>query len=131
MKRFAAVLALLASTVAAGATAQTAQPAPHMLVGIFDDAQTLGEPDTAFPMLKSLRTQVVRVTMYWEATAASPARSARRIRRQPNDPAYSWGAYDNMVRAAAEQKIKVLFSIWGRRPGQQEQGPEPRADART
>ena len=24
-----------------------------------------------------------------------------------------WGAYDNLVRAAGEQKIKVLFSIWG------------------
>jgi len=63
VKRFATVLVLLASFAVAGATAQSAQPAPHMLVGIFDDAETLGSPDTAFPMLKNLRAQVVRVTM--------------------------------------------------------------------
>ena len=113
VKRFAAVLALLASTVAAGATAQSAQPAPHMLVGIFDEAETLGEPDTAFPMLKSLRTQVVRATMYWGGKGGVAGKKRPAHPTNPDDPAYSWGAYDNMVRAAAENKIKVLFSIWG------------------
>ncbi len=113
MKRIAAVLALLASTVAAGATAQSAQPARHMLVGIFDEAETLGNTDTAFPMLKSLRTQVVRVTMYWGGKGGVAGKRRPAHPRYPDDPAYNWGAYDNMVRAAAQNKIKVLFSIWG------------------
>jgi hypothetical protein len=113
VKRIAAVLALLASTVAAGVAAQTAQPAPHMLVGIFDEAETLGAPDTAFPMLKSLHAQVVRATMYWGGVGGVAGKKRPAHPTDPADAAYSWGAYDNMVRAAATQKIKVLFSIWG------------------
>ena len=51
MKRLTAVLVLIASVAAAGATAQSAQPARHMLVGIFDDAETYGNTEKAFPML--------------------------------------------------------------------------------
>jgi hypothetical protein len=113
VKRFAAVLVLLASFAVAGATAQSAQPAPHMLVGIFDDAETLGNPDTAFPMLKNLRAQVVRVTMYWGGKGGVAGKKRPAHPTNPNDPAYSWGAYDNAVRGAAESNVKVLFSIWG------------------
>jgi hypothetical protein len=113
VKQLTAVLVLLASFAVAGATAQSAQPARHMLVGIFDDAETLGSPDTAFPMLKNLRAQVVRVTMYWGGKGGVAGSKRPAHATNPNDPAYSWGAYDNAVRAAAENKVKVLFSIWG------------------
>ena len=113
MKRLTAVLVLIASIAAAGATAQSAQPARHMYVGIFDEAETLGHTDTAFPMLKSLRAQVVRATMYWGGAGGVAGKKRPLHPTDPSDPAYTWGAYDNMVRAAGETKIKVLFSIWG------------------
>jgi hypothetical protein len=113
VKRSTAVLALLASIVAAGATAQSAMPARHMLVGIFDEGQTLGAPETTFPMLKNLRAQVVRVTMYWGGNGGVAGRKRPAHPTNPNDPAYNWVIYDNAVREAAQNKIKVLFSIWG------------------
>ncbi len=51
--------------------------------------------------------------MYWGGNGGVAGKKRPAHPTNPNDPAYSWGAYDNMVRAAAEQKIKVLFSIWG------------------
>jgi Glycosyl hydrolase catalytic core len=113
VKRLAASLVLIASIAVAGATAQSAQPAPHMLVGIFDDAETLGHADAAFPMLKTLRTQVVRTTMYWGGAGGVAGKKRPAHPTDPSDPAYNWGAYDKMVRDAGETKIKVLFSIWG------------------
>ena len=34
-------------------------------MGLFDDAQVYGNPVRTFPLLRSLRTQVLRVNLYW------------------------------------------------------------------
>jgi putative glycosyl hydrolase len=110
MKRIAFLTAVLACL--AGLAPASALSARGMLVGIFDEAQTLGNPDQSFPLLKTLRVQMVRSNLYW----GGPGGVARRRPNKPvdpADPAYNWEIYDRMVRTAAENHIKVLFSIFG------------------
>jgi hypothetical protein len=104
----AAVLSLAASLCAQAATAKAA---PHMLVGVVDDAQTLyGDPDHTYPILKKLRAEVIRVNLFWGGRFAV-ARRRPVVATNPNDPAYNWALYDRAVNYASQYGIKVLFSI--------------------
>jgi hypothetical protein len=110
-KRLMAAVAVLAA--AAGFSVPAASASPHMLVGILDEANTLyGNPDWSFPILRQLRTQVLRVNLYWGGrfgvAAERPAHPAN-----PRDPAYDWGIYDRTVHYAAQYRIKILFSVYG------------------
>jgi hypothetical protein len=80
-----------------------------MLVGMLDDANTLGDPGTTFPLLKTLNAQVVRMTLNWRAVASQQPGSAR----DPADPAYNWSRYDRAIQAAADNGVSVLLTIWG------------------
>jgi Glycosyl hydrolase catalytic core len=102
----AAVLVLAATLSVAAASAH------HILVGIQDDAQTLyGDPLTTFPVLKSLRVQVVRINLEWGGRYGV-ADSRRPVHPQdPADPAYDWSLYDRADKYAAQYGIKVLFTI--------------------
>jgi hypothetical protein len=83
-------------------------------VGLFDDASILGDPGKNFPILKQLRTQVIRVSLSWGGQGGlSVARRKPAKPIDPADPAYRWGAYDEVVKRAAENKIKVMFAIVG------------------
>lgn len=105
MSRVAAVAATLA--IAVGASASAAVAAPHMLVGLTDDAGAVFEPQSTFPLLSRLRAQVIRANLDWSRVAAQrPAAAA-----DPADPAYDWSAYDAVVRSGAQRRIKVVFSI--------------------
>jgi hypothetical protein len=90
--------ALLGSGASAGRT---------FLVGIYDDAMIIGKPTKAFPLLHSLRAQVIRVNLSWRATA--PKRPKKPS--DPADPAYDWSVADRTVTLAAQNKIQVLFTI--------------------
>ena len=106
-------IALVAACCAAIAAAWTgsAAAAPHMLVGMQDDAQFLyGNPQASFPILKSLRDQVVRANLNWGGIHGA-ARRQPADEMNPDDPAYNWGIYDRLVFYAAQYNIKVLFSI--------------------
>jgi Glycosyl hydrolase catalytic core len=99
--------------VAAGLAVPAASASRHMLVGINDEANTLyGNPDQTFPILKQLRTQVLRVNMYWGGrfgvALERPVNAAN-----PNDPAYDWSLYDRTVNYASQYGIKMMFSIYG------------------
>jgi hypothetical protein len=99
--------------VAAGLAAPAATAKKHMLVGIQDEANTLyGVPDQTFPILRQLRTQVLRVNLYWGGrfgvALERPVNAAN-----PNDPAYDWSLYDRTVNYASQYGIKMLFSIYG------------------
>jgi hypothetical protein len=112
-------VALVAAAVAAvaGFAVPGAAASRSLQVGIFDDSSVLGNPAKTFPLLKQLRTQVVRVTLPWGGFG--PLSVARRKPHDPSDsadPAYRWGIYDNIVRRAAEDNIKVLFTILGAPP---------------
>jgi hypothetical protein len=114
---FALVVTGLAVSAATAATAaakhRTAESSTRLLVGINDEADTLyGNPTTAFATLKSLKTQVLRVNLYWGGTPWAIANKRRPTDpTDPGDPAYTWTLYDRLVRYATQNGIKVMFSI--------------------
>jgi hypothetical protein len=110
--RIALVLLVVATAIAATGAGR-ADAARGMKVGIFDEAQTLyGNPDRTFPMLRSLRTQMIRVALYWGGEFGVANRRPR-IATDPEDPAYDWELYDRLVHYASQYGIQVVFSIWG------------------
>jgi hypothetical protein len=112
-KRLASVAVVL-GLAATCAVAPTASPSAGLVKGIYDEAQTLyGNPDKAFPMLGQLRTEALRVNLYWggEFGVSTGRRPVNAI--NPDDLAYDWGIYDRTVNYAAQYGIKVVFSIWG------------------
>jgi hypothetical protein len=107
-------IALIAVVVlaAAGLAVPAASAAPHMLVGINDEANTLyGDPDVNFPILQQLRVQVLRVNLYWGGSPYAVAKTKPAVPTDPGDPAYDWTVYDRFVRYASQYNIKVVFSV--------------------
>ena len=112
-KRIALIFALL--VVASGYAAQTAAPSSRLMVGLYDEAQTLyGNPDRTFPILDQLGVRYLRVNLYWGGNRFGVSK-ARPLNFQDPDEAgkYDWGIYDRLVLYAAQYRIKVVFSIWG------------------
>jgi Glycosyl hydrolase catalytic core len=102
-------LALGTAGALALAAAQPAQGSRALLKGIFDEAETLGRPEKTFPVLRTLRTEAVRVNLYWhEVAKRKPVTPTN-----PADKAYDWVAYDSMIRQAARYRIKVVLAIVG------------------
>jgi hypothetical protein len=101
-----------------------------MFVGLYDEPQTFGNPTRAFPLMRTLRTQVVRVNLYWGSapgrTGSGLGVAKRRPRNavNPNDSAYDWSLYDRTVRFAQRYRIRVLFAIYGT-PGWANRGRAP------
>src|SRR5207249_3715100 len=94
--------------VAAGLAVPAAQAQRHLLVGIQDDAMTLrGDPTFTFPILKQLRTQIVRINLNWPDVANKrPAHP-----QDPADPAYDWRLYDRAIKYASQYGMQVLLTI--------------------
>ena len=112
---------LVAGLISAGAGAGRSQTAARSFsVGIYDDSMTLGNPDKGFPLMRKLRVQVVRVTLWWRGVATKRPANAT----DPADPAYNWFGYDRAVQDAAKYRIKILFSIVGT-PGWANGGSKP------
>ena len=104
--------ALLIAVAAFGASSATGSR--NLQVGIFDDSSVLGNPERSFPLLRQLRTQVIRVTLSWGGQGAlSVARRRPETPTDPADPAYRWTMYDDIVQRAAANRIRVMFSIIG------------------
>ena len=79
--------------------------------GIFDDAAIhYGDPDQVFPILKTLKTQLIRINMVWGGVNGV-ARRRPANPTNPNDPAYDWSAYDRTVNYAQQYGMKVVFAI--------------------
>ncbi len=102
-------------TIALAAVAATAKPSPAlaangMMVGLYDPVQPLVAPEKTFPMLVKLHVQIIRIGLDWGAYVAKkkPAHPM-----DPEDPAYNWDIFDNVVLNAHEHKIEVLFTIYG------------------
>jgi len=102
-----AVIAMLAGLAAPSA----AKPSRNLIVGIFDEPSTLGNPDWAFPQYKSLGVEALRVNLYWGGPTGVAHRRRPAHAVDPADPAYDWAGYDAMVKRAKENGIKVVFSI--------------------
>ncbi len=122
----AAVTVLAAALVAVPA----AGAARGMQVGLYDEPETFGNPTKAFPLMRTLRTQVVRVNLYWGSAAGRTGSGLGVAKRRPanaanpNDRAYDWSLYDRTVRLAQRYRIKVLFAIYGT-PGWANRGKAP------
>ena len=108
-------LSLALLTLALCAFAATAKPEPAaaargMLVGIYDPNQPLDTPSKAFPTLKNLRAQIIRIDLSWGGIVAKkrPVHPT-----DPADPAYNWEIYDQLALNAAKNKIQVLLTIYG------------------
>ena len=84
-----------------------------MMVGVYDDTMSLGIPETGFPLMKSLRTQVVRITLWWGGSGLGVAKRRPAKPTDPNNPAYDWSVYDRAVQYAQQNNVKVLFAILG------------------
>ena len=122
MKRIAiALIALVSVAGVAAASSATAESAPAsntatyrtlgsgMIVGFYDDEQVYGRTVWAFRQLRTLRAGIVRITIPWSTVAKRrPKRAA-----DPADKAYNWTAVDNVVKQAAENKVRVLATIFG------------------
>jgi len=112
---------LLAAAVVAIATSAPAEPAASadtrtyqslrsgMLVGFYDDEQIYGRTTWAFTQLKSLRAGIVRITIDWPSVAKRRPKAPA----NPADPAYNWTAVDHVVSQAAQNKVRVLATIYG------------------
>jgi hypothetical protein len=111
--RVAAIGLLLAGVAASSATANhTAKKSSHLLVGINDEAFSLyGNPAAAFDTLRSLKTQVLRVNLYWGGTKWAVANSRPADPTNPGDPAYNWALYDRIARYAHDSGIQLMFTI--------------------
>jgi hypothetical protein len=109
-----ALLAAAVAAVAALAIPGHAAASRSLQVGIYDDAAVFGNPGKNFTLLRQLRAQVIRVTLPWGGQgAASVAPRKPEHPADPADPVYRWGRYDDLVRRAAENKIKVMLTIIG------------------
>jgi putative glycosyl hydrolase len=111
------LLAVAAALVATAAICvPTAGASRYLQLGLFDDTQfNYGNPDRVFPVLKQLRTQVIRVDLVWGgANGVAKRRPVNPM--NPNDPAYNWVVYDRTVQFAQANGIKVMFSIVGTPP---------------
>jgi Glycosyl hydrolase catalytic core len=105
------VCVTLCATLVVGAPQATASP--HMLVGVLDQGTTFYFPENAFPILKKLRAQVLRVDLYWGGNDLAVAKRRPDLATDPNDPAYDWALYDRLATRAGQDGIKLLFTIWG------------------
>jgi hypothetical protein len=106
--------AALLAAVSLGA--QPASGSPGMLVGLYDEPETLyGNPDFSFPLLRALGVEALRLNLYWGGefgvAKTRPVNAA-----DPNDPAYDWRQYDRVIGFAVRSNIKVLLSIYGTPP---------------
>jgi hypothetical protein len=134
--RSRAVLAAATVLAAALVAVPAASGARGMLVGLYDEPQTLGNPTRAFPLMRTLRTQVVRVNLYWGSASGRTGRGLGVAKRRPanpvnpNDRAYDWSVYDRTVRLAQRYRIKVLFAIYGT-PGWANRGSGPNVPPRS
>jgi len=113
LKRIALLAVAAAALASLCISASAATRSSRLIVGINDEANTLyGNPQWAFPTLKLLHAQAIRVNLYWGGTPWAVANTTRP--NDPNDPgdrAYDWTVYDRLVRFAAQYNVKVVFSI--------------------
>jgi Glycosyl hydrolase catalytic core len=130
------LLAAVTVFAAALVAVPSAGAARGMLIGLYDEPQTFGNATRAFPLMRTLRTQVVRVNLYWGSSAGRTgtglgvARRRPAKPRDPNDRAYNWSLYDRTVQLAQRYRIKVLFAIYGT-PGWANRGSAPNVPPRS
>ena len=110
MSKKLATLALL--FVVVGLSAGATQASRGLVIGITDSSAVYGYPLTTFPLLRQARAQALRVELFWGGSVGV-ARRRPQNPRDPNDPAYEWGAYDRAANQARQYGIRLVFAIYG------------------
>lgn len=103
---------LAAGVIAAVAlAAPVAAPAALPFRAIQDDETLAGAPDRAdiYRQFANLRASVTRIDVKWSDVATKPPADAN----NPDDPAYDWFKYDELVRLAGQYGLKVHMPIYG------------------
>ena len=104
---------ILTLLVAAVVCAASAQATPGLQVGIADSGSAYFETaGSFFPDLTELHAQVLRVQLHWGGPLGV-AKSRPTVAGDPNDPAYDWSRYDDVVTAARDAGVQVMFTIFG------------------
>ncbi|HEX9415156.1 MAG TPA: glycosyl hydrolase [Gaiellaceae bacterium] len=107
------LLFVAAAVGAATAPNSTSAKASRSLqLGIYDDSEAFGHPSRGFALFKQLHVPVLRTTLWWGGPRAVAERRPG-DGTDPNDPAYSWGPFDQMMIRAADANIKVMATIVG------------------
>ena len=107
--RVAIVLALAAAVVAAANASAT----PGLQLGITDSGDAyFADPDTFYPRLGELHSQLLRVNLNWGGRLGV-AEKRPQDAADPADPAYDWSRYDAIVLNADAQGVSLVFSIFG------------------
>ena len=113
-----AATAVAVATAALGATAvlPSAALASHTQPSIIDDFTDISNPAGTFAIFRSLGATTVRVIVPWSVVAPSPGatKAPKFNATDPNAyPAANWAPFDNVVRTAAADGLKIDFTLAG------------------
>ena len=116
-KALALVFGLLFVAVGVGAATSPLGPtgpaSRALQLGVYDDSEAFGHPSRAFPALKALHAQVLRLNLRWGGAPLSVATKRPEDATDPADPAYNWSPFDETLKRAAGVNVKVLATIVG------------------
>ena len=105
MRKRLPIVALLGALAAIAAP--SAQSSRGLLVGMYDDAQTLGNPDWAFQQYDLFGVKALRVNLEWGGDNGVARRRRPANAVNPADPAYDWTQYDATVPAGHRSSGRV------------------------
>jgi muconolactone delta-isomerase len=106
------ILVSLIAALIAMASAAPSRASENARFGIQDDAWLMYEPgtlDARIATLDDLGVRLVRLTLRWDQI--TPIRPLHE--RDPNDPAYDWGAFSTTLQQLHAHHIGALATIWG------------------
>ncbi len=103
---------VLAASIALAGLVATARPAEAKLqIGVMDPAYATSDPEAYWADVKALRPAFLRYDLHWNEVA--PTKPVKQ--RDPADPAYRWGYFDDIMRAAAANGYEgcdIVATIW-------------------
>jgi hypothetical protein len=120
--RISAAAALSASLAAIPALSvpATASASSKQLAMIQDGGQLAANPGAALAKFRALGANTVRVVMFWYEIAPHPSSSKAPAKFDATDPAAypqsGWDLYDQIDRFAAQDRVKVDFTVAGGAP---------------
>ena len=96
-----------------GPSAPAKKQSRALMLGLYDDAELYGHPSRGFAAVKQLRVPIVRATLRWGGGSLAVAKRRPNDATDPDDPAYDWGPFDELLKRADAANAKVLAAIVG------------------
>ena len=119
LRRFAVSCAATAAMLACALAVSPAASASSRQIAIIQDTTFLNSPVTALPQARALGARTIRAFVSWYLIAPHPA-SIHRPRFNASDPngypAANWAPYDQMVRLAASERVRLDLELTGGAP---------------